>query len=147
MIEAKKTTEKQRGKPFKRGQSGNPKGRPKGSRNRASIAVDTLLDGEAEKLTRKCVEWAMDGDSVAMRLCMERICPPRKDHPVTFEMPAMKTASDSVAVMGSLLSALADGAVTPSEASAISGIIETFRKTIETSELEERIQVLEHASK
>ena len=145
MERADKTTEKQRGKPFKRGQSGNPKGRPKGSRNKTSIAVDALLDGEAENLTRKCIERAIGGDSVALRLCMERICPPRKDRPVIFEAPKMQTASDAVNVMASVLSALADGNLTPSEAGVISGLVETYRKTIETSNLEARIQDIERA--
>ena len=145
MAGAEKTAKKQRGKPFRRGQSGNPEGRPKGSRNKVTIAIDALLDGEAEKLTRKCIERAMEGDSVALRLCMERICPPRKDRPVTFEVPKMQTASDAVDVMASVLSALAVGNLTPSEAGVISGLVETYRKTIETSHLEARIQDLERA--
>jgi hypothetical protein len=52
------TAGKQRGKPFRKGQSGNPDGRPKGARNATTIAVETLLDGEAETLTRKAIEMA-----------------------------------------------------------------------------------------
>ena len=59
---------KQRGRPFQRGQSGNPNGKPKGVRNRATLAAEALLDGEAEALTRKVVEMALAGDSTAMRL-------------------------------------------------------------------------------
>ena len=76
---------------------------------------------------------------------MERICPPRKDRPVKFEAPKMQTASDAVNVMASVLSALADGNLTPSEAGVISGLVETYRKTIETSNLEARIQDIERA--
>ena len=67
-----KTTGKQRGKPFEKGQSGNPNGRPEGSRNRATILAQVLLDGQAEELIQKCVQMALDGDSTAMRLCIER---------------------------------------------------------------------------
>ena len=66
---------------FRPGQSGNPAGRPNGSRNKASVAVDALLDGEAEALTRKAIDLALAGDTVALRLCMERICPPRRASP------------------------------------------------------------------
>src|SRR6267378_2403412 len=45
-----------RGKPFAPGQSGNPAGRPVGSRNKATLAIDALLDGEGEALTRKAIE-------------------------------------------------------------------------------------------
>ena len=70
------TALKQRGRPFKPGQSGNPLGRPKGARNRATIAAEALLDGEAEALTRKAIELALDGDTTALRLCLERLMPP-----------------------------------------------------------------------
>ena len=60
--------QKQRGRPFIKGQSGNPAGRPRGSRNRATRAMQTLLDGEAQALTRKAVELALEGDTTALRL-------------------------------------------------------------------------------
>ena len=72
-----------RGRPF---QAGNP-GRPKGARNKASLAAEALLDGEAETLARKAVEMALAGDTTAMRLCLERIMPIRRDRPVSFAMP------------------------------------------------------------
>ena len=73
--------DKRRGRPFEPGHPGGP-GRPAGSRNRASLAADALLDGEAEELTRKCIELAKTGDTTALRLCMERIAPVRKG-PIT----------------------------------------------------------------
>ena len=57
---------------------GNP-GRPKGARHKTTLAIEALLDGEAEALTRKAIELAKAGDLVALRLCLDRICPPRKD--------------------------------------------------------------------
>jgi len=72
---------------FKKGQSGNPKGRPLGSKHKATLAAQAILDGEGEALTRKAVELALDGHPIALRLCLERLCPPRKDRPVTLELP------------------------------------------------------------
>ena len=72
------------------GESGNPNGRPPGSRNKTTLAVESLLDGEAENLTRKAIELAKDGDLTALRLCLERIAPPRKDRPVTFSLPKLE---------------------------------------------------------
>ena len=57
-------------------------GRPKGSRNKATIAIESLLDGQAEALTQTAIAKALDGDSIALRLCMDRIAPPMKDKPV-----------------------------------------------------------------
>src|SRR5215212_11725484 len=74
---------------------GNP-GRPKGSRNRATLAVETLLEGEVEALTRKAVEMALAGDTTALRLCMDRIMPARKDRAVAFALPKLETPSDAV---------------------------------------------------
>ncbi len=82
---------------------------------------------------------------VAMRLCMERIYPPRKERPVTFDIPKMESAADAVNVMGAVLEAVASGELTTSEAQAVAGVIETFRRTIETSEIEKRLAALEEA--
>ena len=70
--DAENTIEKQRGRPFQKGQSGNPAGKPKGARNKATLAVEALLDGEAEELTRKAIELAKAGDIPALRICLDR---------------------------------------------------------------------------
>ena len=74
-VAAAKTAGQQRGRPFPKGESGNPLGRPLGSRHRVTLALDALLDGEPEKITRKAVEMAPAGDGVALRLCLDRIAP------------------------------------------------------------------------
>ena len=51
--------------------SGNS-GRPKGARNRKTLAIKSLLEGQAEALTQTAISKALDGDSMALRLCMER---------------------------------------------------------------------------
>ena len=79
--------------------SGNP-GRPRGARHKATEAAQALLDGEAEALTRQAVTMALDGDATALRLCLERIAPPRKDAPVTFELPFMQSAADAARAAG-----------------------------------------------
>jgi uncharacterized protein DUF5681 len=94
---------------FKPGQSGNPAGKAKGTRHRATLAVEELLDGDAEKLTRKAIEMALAGDTVAMRLCMDRIVPARKDRPVPFTLPKLETAADALAATAALVEAVAAG--------------------------------------
>jgi Family of unknown function (DUF5681) len=59
---------------FSKGQSGNPAGKPPGARHRASMAAEALLDGEVQALTRKAIERALEGDGVALRLCLESSC-------------------------------------------------------------------------
>jgi hypothetical protein len=70
-------------------------GRPKGSRNKATIAIESLLEGQAEALTQTAISKALEGDSIALRLCMERIAPPMKDKPVVFPLPRMQGAMDA----------------------------------------------------
>ena len=82
----RKSAKNTRGKPF---QPGNV-GRPKGIRNKATLALEALLDGEAEALTRKAIEMALTGDGAAMRLVMDRILPPRKERPMMFAMPKLE---------------------------------------------------------
>jgi hypothetical protein len=123
---------------------GNP-GRPRGSRDKASQAVEALLDGEAEALTRKAVDLALAGDTTALRLCLERLCPPRKDTPVQFALPLMHTAADAVQAAGAILTAVVEGDLTPGEGAQVMGLVETFRRTLETSELTDRLANLEEA--
>ena len=122
---------------------GNPSGRPRGARNKTTLAVEALLDGEAEVLTRKAIERAKDGDSVALRLCLERILPPRKDRPVSFALPKIESAADAGKASTAILTAVATGDVTPLEAEAVLGLLEGHAKVLEVRDLEERITTLE----
>lgn len=132
------------GRPFKPGQSGNPKGRPKGLRNRITVACETLLEGEGEALTRKAMELALDGDTTALRLCLERICPPAKERPIIIDLPEINGTEDIGAASNVVLASLANGELLPSEAAAVAALLESRRKAIETVELESRITALEN---
>lgn len=128
---------------FKKGASGNPEGRPKGSRNRAILAVQEMLEGEAEAITRNVIELAKAGDMAAIKLVLERIIPPRKDSPVCFEMPTITSAGDLVIALGAILHAVGNGDITPSEGQGLASMLEYMRRSIETQELERKIDHLE----
>jgi hypothetical protein len=128
---------------FQKGQSGNPGGRPKGSRNATTIALETLLDGQATALTQKAIDLALTGDMAALRLCLDRILPPRKDRPVTFALPPIESAQDAAATVSAVLEAVAAGDLTPADAGEISKLLETFVKVFEAAELAERVARLE----
>jgi hypothetical protein len=138
---------KQRGRPFKKGVSGNPAGKPPGARNRTTLAVQELLGGEAENLTRKCVELAMRGDSTALRLCMERLAPPPKDRPIDFPMPAATTARDVNVALAKVTEAVGAGNLTPGEGNSLAALLEIHRRGIETADLEDRVERLEKETK
>jgi hypothetical protein len=136
-------TKKKQG--FKPGQSGNPSGRPHGSRNKATLALEALLDGEGEAITRKAIEKALKGDTAALRLCLERIYPPRKSRPIALALPKIETPDDISKAQGTVIGAMAIGDITPEEASVIAGVLEAKRRSIETCELEARMVALEMA--
>ncbi len=123
---------------------GNP-GRPRGSRHKATIAIEALLEGQAEALTQKLIAAALDGDTSALRLCLDRIVPARKDTPVSFEVPEMRTAADASVALGAVLKAVAAGELTPGEGAQIADLIEKFRRTLETEDLEARLASMEDA--
>src|SRR4051812_11631843 len=133
------TLDSPRGRPFA---AGNP-GRPKGSRNRASLAIAALLDGEAEALTRKAIELGLAGDLAALRLCLDRLMPPRRDRAVTFALPALTDARSAVSASAALLEAVAAGELTPLEAGELSKLVANHVEALKTSELEERIAKVE----
>jgi hypothetical protein len=139
---AEKTGPKQL-KPFQKGQSGNPNGRPKGARNKATLAMETLLEGEADRLARKAVEMALAGDTTALRLCLERIMPARKDRPVTFALPKLETTADAVKATAALVEAVASGDITPAEAAELSKLVEGFIRAVEVHDIQVRLERLE----
>lgn len=117
-------------------------GRPKGSRKRTAVAVLELLEGQAEALSRKAVEMALSGDTVALRLCLERLAPPRKDSPVQFPLPRMVTAHDAALVAAAVLYAVSEGDLTPTEGAQVMGLVDSYRRTLEVTALEARVAAL-----
>ena len=124
---------------FKPGNSG----RPKGARNKTTLAMEELFDGEAEAITRKAIEKAKEGDMVAIRLCLERIVPVIKSRPITLKLPPVATAEDIMKAQGVVIATMARGEITPDDASTIAGVLEARRRAIETVELEARVQIIE----
>jgi hypothetical protein len=128
---------------FQPGQSGNPAGRRRGSRNKATVAAATLLDGEALGLTRRAVEAALAGDMLAMKLCLERVLPRCHERPVTFSLPSLAAVGNGEIeepspqnvsrAMNAVTTALACAEITPGEAATIAGVYATFVRTAGTA--------------
>ena len=129
---------------FKPGQSGNPAGKPPGTRHKSKMAAQVLLDGESEALTRKAIEMALAGDMAALRLCFERILPPSKEKPVSIRLPETSSPQGIDRASETILQAVAQGQLLPSEGSGILNMIEKRRLTLETLDLEQRISTLEN---
>ena len=120
---------------------GNP-GRPIGARNKATLAALALLEGEAEALTRKAIELALSGDSVALKLVLDRLLP--KGRAIQLDLP-LRTLADLDQAADTVRRALAEGTITLDEVGALTNLLEARRRVIETTELERRLAALEAA--
>jgi thioredoxin-like negative regulator of GroEL len=118
-------------------------GRPRGARHRITRAVEELLKGQSEAITQKAVELALEGDSTALRLCLERVAPTRKGAPVNFDLPPIRSAADATEAAQAVLRAVSQGELTPLEGATVMGLVEQYRRVLETTELEKRIAALE----
>ncbi|QRI63622.1 hypothetical protein JQ506_22960 [Shinella sp. PSBB067] len=140
MTEAKEPPKKSR---FRKGQSGNPKGRPAGSRSKVLVALDALGEGEAEAIVFAMVNQAKGGDVTAAKAILDRVWPPRKGSRLQFDLPEVSTADDLPPAIASVTRQVAEGEISPDEGTAIVALLEAHRKAIETSELAARVAALE----
>jgi hypothetical protein len=129
--------------PFEKGKSGNPKGRPKGALARVPKEIRMIFEKNSAELANKAVELALEGDAQSIRLIIERLYPARKDLPVEFTLNKIETVSDLTKASESVLKAVAKGELTPKEAESVASLLDIHRRTIETANLEKRIEQLE----
>lgn len=136
------TAGKQRGRPFKPGKSGNPSGKPPGARNRATVLAQALFDGEAEAVTRKIIELAKGGDLQALKVCVDRLCPPMKAQaaPVQVDLPETASITD---MASAFIKAAADGRLPPDVAAQLVSAVGTMSRVVEIDELNNRLTELE----
>jgi hypothetical protein len=129
---------------FQPGESGNPAGKPKGTRHKATQAAMVLLGGEAEALTRKAVELALEGDVTALRLCLDRIVPSLKSATpmVKLDMPAPNNLTDTAKAF---VSAAANGEVPPDIAAQMVSAVASVARVEEMEHVKQRLEALERA--
>ena len=143
MAESAASKQRGPGRPFQPGESGNPAGRPRGSRNKSTLAAMALLDGEAERLSRRAVELALEGDTAALKLCIDRVAPPRRDRPIEIDLRRIAGAADACNALSDLIEAVAAGELSPGEADGLATLIERRAKLAELHEFEQRLRALE----
>ncbi len=128
---------------FLPGASGNPAGRPVGARNRSTLAAQALLEGEAEQLTRTAVDKALEGDGLALRLCLERLIAPKRDQAISLALPDLTEPENALTAMGEVIDAVKIGSLTPSEGQQICELLDKWLKTMEVTEFAQRLATLE----
>lgn len=128
---------------FKRGQSGNPNGKPKGAKNKSTLAAEALLEGSLEKICRRIQEEAVNGNMQAAKMVLERFLPPRKDRLIQLDLPEIKNTSDILTASNVIIAAICRGEISPSEGETLSRAIATHAQVIENQNLEQRLEVIE----
>ena len=129
---------------FKPGTSGNPAGKPAGTRSKSTQLLLALMQDGAQKITQAVIDAAQGGDLMAAKIILDRVMPPAKERPVHVELPDTSTSEGVAAAQNAILQAVAAGELLPGEASTLSAIVEAKRRAIETQELTERITQLEN---
>jgi hypothetical protein len=130
---------------FQPGQSGNPAGRPKGARGKAAVLAERMFEGESEAIIRAAIDLAKEGDTTAVRLCLDRIAARPRDRAITFELPALHSAVDAASALAAITAAVTAGELTPSEAGELFKLVDGFARMLEARIFEERVAKLEHA--
>src|SRR3954468_8403210 len=131
--------------PFEKGQSGNPAGRPRGSRGRATMALQDMLARDAESIARTAINLAKHGNIAALRICIDRLLPPRRQEPVTLDLPALDKVADTVAATSAIVAAVAAGDLTAAEAADLAKVVDVHVQALATAAFEARLARLEQS--
>jgi hypothetical protein len=126
-----------RGRPFAKGNGG----RLPGSKNRSSLILAALSDGDKEELIRKGLEIAKGGDVSMLKFFLSRILP--RERPITIDLPRIEFADDAVEALGSIVRAVSEGAIAPSEGADLATLVNSSAHAIEIADLVKRIDALE----
>lgn len=96
---------------FQKGQSGNPRGKPKGTRHKTTLLAEKIFSGDIEEICRSVVTAAKNGDMRAAKIVIERILPPVKSRSVSVTLPDISSASDAASAFAALLKSVASDEV------------------------------------
>ena len=125
---------------FQPGQSGNPNGRPAGSRNKTTMVMEALLEDSAERIARMAIVRATGGEDAMIKLCFDRLYPSRKDRHIRFALPELNTAADAAKAVAAITAGVAAGELTPGEGAQLSQLVANYVKALEIADLEARGQ-------
>lgn len=130
------------GRPFQKGQSGNPAGRPAGSRNAATRLAEAMLADAAPEITRATLERAYAGNDSLLKALFHKVTPPPA-RTVAVPLPEIASVADLVPALAAVTRAVVAGDITPYEAGELARLIETTLRVGELADFDRRLATLE----
>ena len=112
--------------PFRPGQSGNPAGRPRGSRNKRTILAEKLLEDRVGEVTNAAIDLAKAGHPIGVRVCMDRVAPRLRHGPLDFALPELVTLADVPVAYNAIGQGLASSELDPEQAALLMKIVREF---------------------
>lgn len=128
---------------FKKGKSGNPRGKPKGARHKASMMAEMLFENEIAAICHQVIDQAKEGNMQAARIILDRLLPPKKDRPINFKLPMISNAADALEAGKLICHAVGNGEITPLEGESLSKIVEIQAKNIDLFNFGIRLEAIE----
>lgn len=125
---------------FKKGASGNPKGKPKGAKHKASLLAEKLFENDIEMVCNQVISQAKEGNLIAAKIILDRILPARKDRLINIDLPLVKNSDDAIEALRLICHAVGNGKITPLEGESLSKMIEIQTKGLELYDFEKRLQ-------
>jgi hypothetical protein len=134
---------KPRGRPFEKGQSGNPAGKPCGTRNRSTRMAEALMADASEALAQTFIAQALGGSLPALLLAIKRLVPPCRERPLQFNLPPLESPADVPRAINCILAGLAEGELTENETKTLVALVEMHLKAQDEIETDRRLTALE----
>lgn len=131
-----------RGRPFQPGNT-TGRGRPPGSRNSATVAVERLFEQNAEPPANRCIELAIKRGSHGSPPVHGAGIATCKTNLVNFQLPAVRTLADLPLAADAVLQAIAHGEITCADGQQTIGMLDFFRASLATTDFDQRLQALE----
>jgi hypothetical protein len=107
--------------------------------------LESLLAGEGEALIKTAIERARAGDGAALRLVIDRLLPPMRERFLKFDLPPVESVADLPRAVACVVGSVAKGELTPSEGTALCGMLQSMRSAFELVDLAARLEAIERA--
>jgi hypothetical protein len=113
-----------RGRPWVKGQSGNPTGRPRRIHPPAAV-TEYVLGRKTIPLAKKVRDLALAGDKTMLKLWFQHVAQPRRGGPDWAGLPLMDDGAELRRLREAVAEAAEKGAITQTQADALVRIVNT----------------------